>query len=266
MLLSRTTIKAWGTQVLCQSITSLPQRLYWQSISLPRGRDFINQEVSHFYFSPLSPTFQESRQPQVRTRAEGPVAVPAELCHHSHSVGSRLPNLRAAVTHRLQHGPQEVLGVLEGGGAAVLHDIVKDAQPPLPVWPRPMRTLRHQHTTVRTPWNYCTANDYTNNNHGNSGLILLLKSSWIKFNPKTMQFAVVIVPAIPRTKQNPGGYLCTSISHSVTYISFNFSPWVCNTFLALLLKFILEILDSLKEIKFVWTVMCVNDPRSCNTF
>lgn len=127
---------------------------------------------------PLAPT---SRGFRVRTWADGPVAVPAELRDDSHSVGGRLPHLGAAVTHRLQHGPQEVLGVLEGGGAAVLHHVVKNAQPPLPVRPRPVRTLRHKHPTAETP-----SNDCINDNHSNSGLIVLLKSSGMKFNPKTM--------------------------------------------------------------------------------
>lgn len=137
-------------------------------------------------FPPLTPTLGELCGLRVHTWADGPVAVPAELRDDSHSVGGCLPDLGAAVTHRLQHGPQEVLGVLERGGAAVLHHIVKNAQPPLPVRPRPMRTLRHKHPTAETPSNYCTANDCIDNNHRNSGLILSLKSSWIKFNPKTM--------------------------------------------------------------------------------
>lgn len=117
-----------------------------------KGQRAHQPEGEPFLFLAPTPTLS-----WVRTWADGPVAVPAELCHHSHSIGSRLPHLGAAVTHRLQHGPQEVLGILEGGRAAVLHHVVKNAQPPLPVCPRPMWTLRHKHPTAQTLSNCCTA-------------------------------------------------------------------------------------------------------------
>lgn len=69
------------------------------------------------------------------------VAVAAALRHDTHAVGCRLAHLGSQVAQRLQHLAQEVGGVLEGGGAAVLHHVVEDAQAPLPVGPGSVGTL-----------------------------------------------------------------------------------------------------------------------------
>lgn len=78
---------------------------------------------------------------RVRTCAERAVVLSSVLSHHADAVGGRLPHLGAGVAQRLQHPLDKVLGVLEGGRAAVLHDVVENAQTPLSVGPRPVGTL-----------------------------------------------------------------------------------------------------------------------------
>lgn len=75
------------------------------------------------------------------TCAKRAVVLSSILGHDADTIGGRLPDLGTRVAQRLQHGLQEVLGVLEGGGAAVLHHVVKDAQTPLSVSPRPVGKL-----------------------------------------------------------------------------------------------------------------------------
>lgn len=80
------------------------------------------------------------------TGAEGSVVLSSVLSHDSHAVGCSLSHFGAGVTQRQGHGPQEEFSVFKGRGAAVLDHVVKDAQTPLPVCPRPARTLE---TTAR---------------------------------------------------------------------------------------------------------------------
>lgn len=76
------------------------------------------------------------------------VVVAAALRHDAHAVGRGLAHLRSQVAQRLQHLAQEVAGVLEGRGAAVLHHVVEDAQAPLPVGPGPVGTLNATSSSV----------------------------------------------------------------------------------------------------------------------
>ena len=75
------------------------------------------------------------------TCAEWPVVLPAILGHDPNAIGCCLPHLRTGIAQGLEHGSQEVLCVFEGGGTAVLHHVVKDAQTPLSVCPRSAGTL-----------------------------------------------------------------------------------------------------------------------------
>lgn len=78
----------------------------------------------------------------VRTCAERAVVLSPELSHDADSVGGRLPDLGTLIAQGLQHPLDKVLCVLERGRAAVLYDVVEDAQAPLPVSPRPVGTLK----------------------------------------------------------------------------------------------------------------------------
>lgn len=77
----------------------------------------------------------------VRTCAEGAVVLSAVLSHNADTIGSGLSDLGARVTQGLQHPLDKVLGILEGRWAAVLYDVVEDAQTPLSVGPWPAGTL-----------------------------------------------------------------------------------------------------------------------------
>lgn len=79
---------------------------------------------------------------RVHTCAERAVVLSSVLSHHADAVGGRLPDLGAGVAQGLQHPLDKVLGVLEGGRAAVLHYVVENAQTPLSVGPRPVGTLK----------------------------------------------------------------------------------------------------------------------------
>lgn len=85
------------------------------------------------------------------TCAKGTIVVPTKLCHHSNTIGSCLPHLWAVITYWLQHRPQEVLGILEWGGAAVLYDVIKNTKSPLPIRPWPLWTLQQNQVIFKPP-------------------------------------------------------------------------------------------------------------------
>lgn len=151
MLLSSTSLKAQGINVLfrCQrEEISLSKRCAVLAFGAFFGV-FFCFVVWFFFFQ--NHTFKQFYPGDICTCAKRTIAVPTKLCHNSNTIGSCLPNLRAVVTYRLEHRPQEVFGVLEWGGAAVLYNVIKNAQPPLPVWPWPVRTLQQKQETFKPP-------------------------------------------------------------------------------------------------------------------
>lgn len=76
------------------------------------------------------------------TCTERAVVLSSILSHDTNTIGGSLPNLRARVAKWLHHRSQEVLSVFKRQGAAVLHNIVKDAETPLSVSPWPAGTLQ----------------------------------------------------------------------------------------------------------------------------
>lgn len=77
----------------------------------------------------------------VPTCAERAVVLASILSHDANAVGGRLPDFGTGIAQGLQHALDKVLRVPERGGAAVLHDVVENAQTPLSVSPRPVGTL-----------------------------------------------------------------------------------------------------------------------------
>lgn len=78
----------------------------------------------------------------MRTCAEWAVALASVLSHDADAVGGRLPDFGTGIAQGLQHALDKVLGVHERGRAAVLHDVVENAQTPLSVGPWPVGTLK----------------------------------------------------------------------------------------------------------------------------
>lgn len=81
------------------------------------------------------------------TCTEWAIVLSSILSHNTNTVGGGLPNLGARVTQWLQHRPQEILCIFERWGATVLHHIIKNAQTPLSVCPRPVGTLEQMQTS-----------------------------------------------------------------------------------------------------------------------
>lgn len=102
--------------------------------------DMVSSSSSLFYF--LVYLFRQIKANPLPTSTERPVILSTKLSHNTDPIGGCLSDLRTVVADVLQHGPKEVLCILKGCRAAMLNYIIKDAQAPLLICPRPVWTLQ----------------------------------------------------------------------------------------------------------------------------